>query len=269
VSEIMLQQTQVARVAPKYRMFLARFPSPRALARARLADVLRTWSGLGYNSRARRLWECAKAIVSRHGSRVPADAEVLRTLPGIGRYTANAVASFAFGAREPVVDVNVRRVLSRSLLGRDGVDETTAWSLAAQALPRRDAASWSQALMDVGALYCRTAPNCATCPARRACAFAARKDADRAGSTLSAQRDTARRRSPAARERFVGSRRYYRGRVVRALTRARSLRFAALGEQVKDGFATTDLPWLCELLSDLEREGLVSLDLREGRAALP
>jgi A/G-specific adenine glycosylase len=269
VSEIMLQQTQVARVEPKYREFLARFPSPRALARASLADVLRAWSGLGYNSRARRLWECAKAIVSRHGSRVPAGVEALRTLPGIGRYTAGAVASFAFGAREPVVDVNVRRVLSRSLLGRDGADDKTSWSLASSALPRRNAAAWSQALMDVGALYCRTTPKCEACPARRACAFAAREGGARSVEDRSNQRDAARQSAVHSRERFVGSRRYYRGRVVRALTRAPSLRLAALGEQVKDGFATSDLPWLRELLSDLEREGLVALDLRGGRAALP
>lgn len=265
----MLQQTQVARVEPKYRSFLARFPSPRALARAPLADVLRAWSGLGYNSRARRLWECAKAIVILHRSRVPAEAEVLQTLPGIGRYTAGAVASFAFGAREPVVDVNVRRVLSRTLLGRDGTDEPTSWALADQALPRRNAAAWSQALMDVGAQYCRTTPKCEACPARRACAFAARRVEVGTATGRADRRVGARERFAKGRERFVGSRRYYRGRVVRALTRAASLRFAALGEQVKDGFATSDLPWLRELLSDLEREGLVTLDLRGGRAALP
>jgi len=269
VSEIMLQQTQVSRVEPKYRSFLARFPSPRALARAPLADVLRAWSGLGYNSRAKRLWECAKAIVSRHGSRVPADAAILRMLPGIGRYTAGAVASFAFGAREPVVDVNVRRVLSRSLLGLDGTDELTSWSLATLSLPRRNAAAWSQALMDVGAQYCRTTPKCDACPARHACAFAARQGDAQARTSRLNQQGVARQRSGNGRERFVGSRRFYRGRVVRALTRATSLRFAALGEEVKDGFATSDLPWLRELLSDLEREGLIALDLLGGRAALP
>ena len=130
VSEIMLQQTQVDRVVPKYRAFLARFPTLRALARAPLADVLRAWSGLGYNARAKRLWECAKVIVATHAARVPSDIETLRALPGIGPYTASAVASFAFDAREAVVDVNVRRVLSRSLLGRGTCDDPAAWSLA-------------------------------------------------------------------------------------------------------------------------------------------
>lgn len=270
VSEFMLQQTQVHRVKPKYIAFLARFPSLRALGHARLADVLRSWSGLGYNSRAKRLWDCAKTILAQHGSQVPADTATLRTLPGIGRYTASAVSSFAFGAREPVVDVNVRRVLSRALLGDDDADESAIWTLAQRALPRRDAGAWSQALMDVGARYCRSTPKCEACPARRSCAFAARKNepggcrvrAAKSGASVEQGRSR-------PRETFVGSRRYYRGRVVRALTAAPSLSLLALGEQVKDGFATTDLPWLRELLSDLNREGLIALSERDDRAALP
>jgi A/G-specific adenine glycosylase len=257
VSEIMLQQTQVDRVVPKYRAFLARFPTVRALAEAPLADVLRTWSGLGYNARAKRLWDCAKLIVADHRSRVPSDIEQLRALPGIGRYTACAIASFAFGAREAVVDVNVRRVLSRTLLGRDRIADATAWSLAERALPLGDASAWSQALMDVGARFCKTVPLCAACPARRACVFRAREKAP------------AGKRRPKPHEKFAGSRRYFRGRIVRALAGARSLRVLALGEQVKDGFATTDLPWLRALLADLEREGLIALNARHDRAALP
>jgi A/G-specific adenine glycosylase len=258
VSEIMLQQTQVQRVVPKYHAFLASFPTLRALANAALADVLRMWSGLGYNVRAKRLWECAKLIVADHRSRVPSDTETLRTLPGIGRYTASAVASFAFGAREAVADVNVRRVLARTLLGRESVDDATAWSLAERALPRDRASAWSQALMDVGARFCRPVPDCAACPVRRACAYFARGIAP-----------ATRGRGPRRSEKFVGSRRYYRGRVVRALAEAHSLRLVALGEQVKVGFATTDLPWLRALLADLEREGLIALNARHDRAALP
>lgn len=254
----MLQQTQVDRVVPKYVAFLARFPDLRELARAPLADVLRSWSGLGYNSRAKRLWDCARAIAARYDCRVPADASILRSLPGIGRYTAGAVSSFAFGANEPVVDVNVQRVLSRSLLGHDSADADTAWSLAAAALPRRDAGKWSEALMDLGSRFCRGVPKCGLCPARRACSFAERN----AGAAPDRPR-------PRQRERFAGSRRYYRGRVVRALAGSPSLSFLALGEQVKDGFAKSDLPWLRELLADLERDGLIALNARAGRAALP
>ena len=261
----MLQQTQVDRVTPKYEAFIARFPNLRALSRARLADVLRLWSGLGYNSRAKRLGECAKIFVSEHGSRVPADPAVLRTLPGIGRYTACAVSSFAFGAREPVVDVNVLRVLSRALLGSVETDQSTAWSLAQTTLPRRDAAAWSQALMDLGARFCRSTPKCAACPARRACLFAASENEAASCNSPSILRPTSPRRQ---REKFVGSRRYFRGRVVRALAGAPSLSLLALGEQVKDGFAKSDLPWLRALLSDLKREGLIAR-MRGGRAALP
>jgi A/G-specific adenine glycosylase len=258
VSEIMLQQTQVQRVIPKYRAFLVRFPTLRALATASLADVLRMWSGLGYNVRAKRLWECARFVVAHHGSRIPSDIETLRALPGIGRYTASAVASFAFGAHEAVADVNVRRVLARALLGRESIDDATAWWLAERALPRDHASTWSQALMDVGARFCRPVPDCAACPARRACASSARGSAP-----------AIRERNVKRSEKFVGSRRYYRGRVVRALARARSLRLHVLGEQVKAGFATTDLPWLRSLLADLEREGLIALNARHDRAALP
>jgi A/G-specific adenine glycosylase len=261
VSEIMLQQTQVDRVVPKYRAFLARFPTLRSLAKAPLADVLRMWSGLGYNSRAKRLWESAKVIVAGHEARVPSDIEALRGLPGIGRYTASAVASFAFGAREAVVDVNVRRVLARALLGRESAGDAEAWTLAKAALPRAGAGVWSQALMDVGARFCRPVPDCAACPARRACAFGARENASNI--------ERIPKRIPKRGETFVGSRRYYRGRVVRALAGAHSLRLLALGKQVKDGFATSDLPWLRALLDDLQREGLIALSPRHDRAALP
>jgi len=266
----MLQQTQVDRVVPKYVAFLARFPDLTALACAPLADVLRSWSGLGYNSRAKRLRECARTVAAKYGSVVPSDPSILRTLPGIGRYTACAVSSFAFGAKEPVVDVNVRRVLSRTLLGRDGTDDVTAWSLAELALPRRDCGAWSEALMDLGALFCRAVPKCATCPARRACAYAicGSENAGRGDERRTNGAAPDRRRNSSS-QKFAGSRRFYRGRVVRALAGSPSLSFLALGEQVKDGFAKSDLPWLRELLSDLERDGLVALDTRGSRAALP
>ena len=266
VSEIMLQQTQVDRVAPKYRAFLRRFPTLRSLARARLADVLRSWSGLGYNARAKRLKDSAEIIVGKYGSKVPVQAVVLQTLPGVGRYTACAVSSFAFGTREPVVDVNVRRVLARTLLGEDRANDATAWSLAARILPRRDAAAWTQALMDLGAGFCRATPRCGTCPVRRACTFASNENEAASHGSPNIAR-LVRPRGPRAR--FAGSRRFYRGRIVRALAGAPSLSLLALGEQVKDGFATSDLPWLRELLSELKREGLIALDASQSRAALP
>ncbi len=257
----MLQQTQVARVIPKFNEFVTHMPTIEALARARLADVLRLWSGLGYNSRARRLWQSAKAIVSEHGGRVPQTIDELRILPGVGRYTAAAIASFAFGAREPVVDVNVRRVLARALTGRERIAESAVWRLATVALPRERSGAWSQALMDVGARYCRPAPLCGTCPARRVCAFSA------TGKTR--KRASTKRRPSTTNSGFVGSRRYFRGRIVRALTISPRLSLLALGEQVKADFAATDILWLRDLVAELERDGLAAMDVARNRVSLP
>ena len=270
VSEVMLQQTQVARVIPKYGEFLRRFPTPRALANARLRDVLAVWSGLGYNRRAKHLWETARAIVAQHRGRLPAAPDALRALPGIGRYTAGAIASFAYGAREPAVDTNIRRVLSRAVLRTDRAPEADVWRAAREHLPR-DAASWNHALMDIGALYCRTTPNCSICPLRNACAFRATKPkngAPRRRASRQGPRGVA-THAASSNGAWEGSRRQYRGRVIRALTTARSLAVGALGPRVKEGFCKTDLPWLLDLLADLQRDGLVTLDPRKCRAALP
>jgi A/G-specific adenine glycosylase len=262
VSEIMLQQTQVDRVVPKYERFIERFPTFAALASAPLGDVLRLWSGLGYNSRARRLWESSKRIAGLPDARHPTVSAALPALPGVGRYTAAAVASFAFEERVAVVDTNVRRVLSRALAGVDDVGEKEAWLLAETSLPRTDHDRWNQALMDVGALFCRPVPRCDACPARGACRFArsARLVAQAKGRAVA----TRPRQS-----RYEGSHRYYRGRAIKALAKAPSMTFRALGAQVKEGFQKSDLPWLEELLEDLRRDGLIAVDPRKKRARLP
>ena len=260
VSEVMLQQTQVARVIPKYRSFLQRFPTLASLAKAPLGDVLRAWSGLGYNGRARRLWECARSTVAEHKGRLPHDAAALARLPGIGRYTAGAVASFAFGARAAVVDTNVRRVLGRALDGTHDATQRRAWELAELALPKRAAARWSQALMDVGALFCRPIPKCGACPAHASC---------RATALWSEDRTFKQTRTRAVQPPFAGSRRFFRGRIVAALADARSLSLLELGEQVKAGFEKTDLPWLEELVSDLQSDGLVAVNRARRRIRLP
>ena len=256
VSEVMLQQTQADRVVPKYRAFLRRFPTLGALARASLADVLRAWSGLGYNGRARRLWECARAVAEQHKGRLPRDVAALTALPCIGRYTAGAVASIAFGARTPAVDVNIARVLARAIDGVDTVGTARAWELAEIVLPTSASGAWNQALMDVGAAYCRPLPKCSACPIRNTCRTAAAGRHERA--------PVARRQA-----RYENSRRFFRGRIVKALAAAPSLSYARLGEQVKEGFGETDLPWLDDLLAGLQRDGLVTLDRRRQRARLP
>jgi A/G-specific adenine glycosylase len=262
VSEVMLQQTQVDRVIPKYRAFLRRFPTLRALARARLADVLRVWSGLGYNGRARRLWECARVVVSAHGGRLPDDVSALVQLPGIGRYTAGAVASFAYGIRTPAVDTNIRRVLLRAIDGVDSGEERRVWEIAERVLPKGGAGEWSQALMDVGALFCRPVPKCDACPARDAC---------RARSKDVSGRVKARPLQPRTQRqsKFAGSRRFYRGRIVRALALSQPLSLLRLGEQVKEGFGESDLPWLEDVLAGLARDGLVVVNPKRKKARLP
>lgn len=262
VSEVMLQQTQVDRVIPKYRLFVARFPTLRSLARARFADVLRVWVGLGYNGRALRLWQCAREAVRNHAGRLPRDASSLQRLPGVGPYTAAAVAAIAFGARLPVIDVNVRRVLTRALLGADQAPPPLVSRLALDVLPNAPASQWAQALMDVGAIYCRAKPQCAACPVQRSCKYVRRDPA-------ATQAKPSSLKSKRPKQRFAGSSRFYRGRVMRALSASGSLRIPALGREVKDGFGVSDCAWLDSLLVGLARDGLIRVDRARGRVRLP
>lgn len=176
LSEIMLQQTQVATVRAYYARFLARFPDVAALAAAPLDEVLALWSGLGYYSRARHLHRCAQEVVAHHGGRFPASAEALAELPGIGRSTAAAIAAFCFGERAAILDGNVRRVLARALgYGEDLASarhERALWQRAAALLPAAtaDMPAYTQGLMDLGATLClpRT-PSCEPCPLHAQC----------------------------------------------------------------------------------------------------
>lgn len=211
-SEVMLQQTPVARVEPVWRAWLARWPTPADLAAAPTADVLRAWGTLGYPRRALRLQEAARAVVDRHGGALPATEAELRALPGVGGYTAAAVAAFAFGLRAVVLDTNVRRVLARVL---DGVALPPAHLSAAESaraaavVPHDDAAAarWSVAVMELGALVCTArSPRCAACPVADLCAWR------RAGyPALDARRRT---------QAWAGTDRQARGRLMAALRSA-------------------------------------------------
>ena len=223
VSEVMLQQTQAARVVPYYEAFLAAFPTPAALAAAPPADVLRAWSGLGYNRRALALQRAAREVAQRGW---PAD---LTELPGVGPYTTAAVASFAFGAQVAAVDTNLRRVIER----RDGVRRRPGAlaERAAELLPDGRAAEFNQAMMELGATVCRPRrPGCAACPVSDGCASAGRAEAPRA------RRGGARR--------FEDSDRWARGRIVAALVAGepppaldRARRERAEAGLVRDGLA--------------------------------
>ena len=174
VSEFMLQQTQVATVLPYYERWLERFPGFAALARARESDVLHAWQGLGYYARARNLHAAAKSVRQNFAGRLPADATRIAQLPGVGRYTAGAVASFAFDLPEPIVEANVGRVLARLTNLRVPIDTAAGrahlWRAAIALLPASGAREHNSALIDLGALLCLPRqPRCFECPVRRSC----------------------------------------------------------------------------------------------------
>jgi A/G-specific adenine glycosylase len=177
VSEIMLQQTPVSRVLPAHEQWLARWPGPPSLAAASPGDAVRQWGRLGYPRRALWLHATARILTERHGGEVPGSVPALRDLPGVGSYTAAAVASFAFGQRHAVLDTNVRRVLARLVRGTEPPPRSTTAAevaLAESLLPASPAraARWSVAVMELGALVCTAAsPDCAACPVARRCAW--------------------------------------------------------------------------------------------------
>ena len=173
VSELMLHQTQVSTVIPYYNEWLRRFPSFRALAAAPENDVLHAWQGLGYYQRARNLHTVAKAVQDRHGGILPRDLSVIRQFPGIGHYTANAIATFALDRSVPVVETNITRLLVRLFNYTRPVDSAkgrnAVWQIAAALLPNRGARIFNSALMDLGALVCRARPKCQICPVQKFC----------------------------------------------------------------------------------------------------
>jgi A/G-specific adenine glycosylase len=174
LSEVMLQQTQVATVLAYYERFLQRFPDVQTLAAAPLDDVLALWSGLGYYSRARNLHRCAQAVVADHGGRFPANAAALAQLPGIGRSTAAAIAAFCFGERVAILDGNVKRVLARVLGFEDDLARASAvealWAEATALLPAQEVGVYTQGLMDLGATLCtQRKPACLHCPVAGRC----------------------------------------------------------------------------------------------------
>jgi A/G-specific adenine glycosylase len=212
VSETMLQQTQAARVAPRYEEFLDCFPSPSACAAAPVGAVVAVWVGLGYNRRAVNLHAAATAIVAQHGGRVPDRLEQLVALPGVGAYTARAILAFAFERDAGVVDTNAARVLARAVAG-SSLDRAAVQRLADSLVPAGNAWAWNQAVLDLGAVVCTARrPRCRACPVAGSCTWgrAGHPSPDPAvGSAGTSGRQT----------RFAGSDRQGRGRLVAALTR--------------------------------------------------
>ncbi len=261
VSEVMLQQTQVERAVPKFLEFMAAFPTIDRLAAAATGDVIRLWSGMGYNARAVRLRALAVVVVTRHNGRLPRSVEELRALPGIGPYTAAAVACFAFGASVAVLDTNVYRVLSRVVHGVEPPSRSALEPLARELLPQLgaplDASAWHQCLMDLGATLCQVrAPRCMLCPLRELCQAAPLLQSGDARRLAEASVPYSPKQGA-----FTGSTRFYRGKVVdamRALPPGGVLAMSDLGQVVLSAFTPErDAAWLETLVTGLERDGLV------------
>jgi A/G-specific adenine glycosylase len=248
----MLHQTQAARVVSAFERFVASFPTVRSLASAPRADVVRAWAGLGHNRRAVWLSEAARVIEREHGGSVPSDPRALASLPGVGPYTAAAVASLAFGLPVATVDTNARRVVARVRLGADAADAPARLVLegADAWLDRTDPGAWNQALMDLGREVCRPRPRCDACPLAPGCRFAL---------SGSAPRPAHGRQGP-----FEGSSRQVRGAVVAVL---RDRAWATTGALARrTGF---EADRVLDAIRGLARDGILSAGpaALEGRAA--
>ena len=252
VSEIMLQQTQVSRVLVLYARFLERFPTLEHLARARTSSVIKAWKGMGYNNRALRLQQLARRVVADSNSELPRSVDALMKLPGVGRYTAHAVACLAFRHQVPVVDTNISRILRRLFplkKSSNQVHINDDWALAAELLPHRAAGKWNQALMDLGATICIAAsPRCDQCPLLELCPSAHRVSR------------TKKRTGKPERGRGGIPNRIYRGRIVEALRTLRqgqAISPGTLARKAVSDFNFRDRQWFDSLLESLERDGLI------------
>ena len=253
VSEAMAQQTQISRVVEKWGPFMAAFPTVEALAVATPADVLRAWQGLGYNRRALNLWRAARTIVEEHGGRVPEEVADLARLPGVGPYTARAVAAIAFGRPVGAVDTNVRRVIGRIAGGAEGLTEAALQVAADAMVPADRPADWTHAVMDVGATLCRPRrPDCGACPARAWCRYAA------APPTLM---PTVARTRPEVR--FETTSRWLRGRILEQLRAAAD----GIWTTIPGPLGTHDADAVGDALAALARDGLVELDALDPQVA--
>ncbi len=278
VSEIMLQQTQVDRVLPKYQQFLTIFPSLSDLAAAPTADVISAWVPLGYNTRAVRLQGIARQVIEEYNGRIPDTIDELLKLKGVGRYTAGAIACFAYRKQVATVDTNIRRVLHRIFLGLEHpepkANDAQMLTLAEQVLPEGEAYNWNQALMDMGATICTSNnPQCTRCPLQETCqAYTDMRQYSLfpSGTVLRQLRKVAEKKTSYQTQPFTSSNRYFRGRIVailRSLPTNERIPLALLGPKIKPDFCPDDLPWLQQIIAGLVRDGL--LDSADNGVRLP
>lgn len=278
VSEIMLQQTQVERVLPKYAQFLTAFPTLADLAAAPTAEVIKVWVPLGYNSRAVRLQAIARQVIAEFDGQIPSSVDELLRLKGIGRYTAGAIACFAYHRQVATVDTNIYRVLHRIFLGLEHPEPRIStgemFTFAEQVLPPNEAYNWNQALMDLGATICTSAnPQCARCPLQEQCQ--AYRDMSQyslfpGGTVLRQLRKVAEPKPSYESKPFTSTSRYFRGRIIdhlRSLSANQRITLANLGPILKADYSEADAPWLLKLVQGLAKDGL--LDLQEDGVRLP
>ena len=257
VSEVMLQQIQVKRAVPFYLAFLERFPTVEALAGAPIAEAIRVWGDLGRYRRVVNLHKTAGILVEQFGGEVPSDPAALVKLPGVGPYTAGAVACFAFEKDVAFVDTNIRRVLHRLFLGvevpQPSVPEAEILGLAESLVPQGHGWEWNQSVMELGALVCTARqPRCGPCPVSNVCRARASIPSASAGQPRAAKAGTA--------YRYEDSNRFYRGRVLARLRAApeEGVALRELGAGLREGFTDEDLPWIESVVYSLEKDGLAA-----------
>lgn len=253
VSEVMLQQTQVSRVIEKYNEFLKKFPTVDALALAKTSDVLKVWKGLGYNRRALFLQRTAQAVVHEYAGKFPQDLEILKTLPGVGDYTARAILSFAFEQPVPMMDTNHRRFYTRVLHGLKEIKDVELLKDATSMLPKKRAYDWNQALMDVGSFICLSKkPLCETCPVKTYCQ--SYPDI----LTVEPKKKARKYKTP-----FRETDRYYRGKTMDVLREHGSVTVLMLKKQFDD----IDQERVKKIIAGLEKDGLICI--KNKRIMLP
>jgi A/G-specific adenine glycosylase len=278
VSEVMLQQTQVDRVLPKYKQFLAAFPTLADLATASTADVISVWVPLGYNRRAVSLQSIAKQVIAEYQGQIPDTIDELLKLKGVGRYTAGAIACFAYHKQVATVDTNIRRVLHRIFLGLEQpeqkINDNQMLLLAEQVLPEGQAYNWNQALMDLGATICTSNDTrCGICPLQETCqAYAEMSQYSLfpSGVVFRQLRKVAEKKSSYQAQPFTSSNRYFRGRIIdllRSVPAQQRIPLEVLGIQIKPGFSDEDTLWLQKIIHGLVKDGL--LDATDEGVRLP
>lgn len=263
VSEIMLQQTPVPRVIEKFAEFTTLFPTLQDLAKATTAKVIHAWSGLGYNHRALLLHKFAQEVVEKYNEIIPDSPEILRTLPGIGPYTAGAIVSFAYNKPEPAIDVNVRRIYLRYFQRKDQglpmgkIKEKELYELIKSTIPLRKSADFHNALMDFGSLICtRDAPACLDCPLQKSCRFFPKYKAKKEKAWFVMKKTV--EKGVYENGKFVPHR-IFRGRIVEFVRKneKKIMNIAQLGKKIKNDYVQKEEKWLRELLKKLKNEKLI------------